>query len=147
MVVGGNHYIINGKGERTKILIYPTQPNIIRWNMLLGNGLVVSNGAALMRIDLLAKIGLYGNFRAGQDFEYWSRMFDKVPIPIANMESIIYLYRQHCQTNTNTLKDTQEAVAVSTRRQRSKNCWAKKFPQMQLRHTATPVMIIRISGR
>jgi len=77
---------------------------------------------------LVEQLGGFGDQRAAQDFELWSRTFAMHPLPIANLSDKILYYRQHCQTNTNTLKDTQEAVAVSTRRQTIEKLLGEKIP-------------------
>ena len=115
MVLGGDHAIINELCEITGNIVYPKLPNLMRWNMLLGSGLIVSNGAAVIRSELFSMIGRYSDFRAAQDFELWSRMFFYNPLPIANLESIIYLYRQHSKTTTRSQHDLQEQHAIETR--------------------------------
>lgn len=115
-ILGGDHWIINNLGIIIGELQYPAFASITRWNMLLGNGLVVSHSATMIQKKILKEIGGYGPHRAGQDFDLWSRTFDTQPLPIANLNEKILYYRRHSQTNTEKLRATQEAVAVSTRR-------------------------------
>ncbi len=115
-ILGGDEWIINEIGTTTGELITPKLPGILRWNMLLGNGIITSHPTVMIRKSFLKQLGGYGSSRAGQDFDLWSRTFNMQPLPIANLNEKILYYRQHSQTNTEKLRATQEAVAVSTRR-------------------------------
>jgi glycosyltransferase involved in cell wall biosynthesis len=99
-ILGGNHRLIDENGTDIGLLEYPNSSEIMRWNMLLGNGLIVSNGATMMRRDYLFQLGNYRDLRAAQDFELWSRTFAEKPFPIANIKEIVLCYRQHTGTIT-----------------------------------------------
>jgi glycosyltransferase involved in cell wall biosynthesis len=120
-ILGADHWLINDQGLIIGELHYPPFTNVIRWNMVLGNGLIVTNSATMIRKDILQALGGYGANRAAQDFELWSRTFDMQPLPIANLSEKILYYRQHAKTNTCILKNIQEEVAVSTRKRTIEN--------------------------
>ena len=115
MVLGCDHLIINETGEIINDLIYPKNPEIMRWNMLLGSGLIVSNGATMIRKELFDEVGDFGDFRAAQDFEFWSRLFEYDPLPIANLNNVMYYYRQHEKTITKSQSSLQERNAIQVR--------------------------------
>lgn len=115
-ILSGDHILIDKYGEEFGNLIFPKSSSILRWNMLLGNGLIVSNSGVMMNKAFLLEIGGYGNYRAAQDFELWSRTFEFEPFPIANLPDTILYYRQHPKTNTNQLNSLQEQIAVTTRK-------------------------------
>lgn len=116
-ILGGDEWIIDQDGTVTGELITSKLAGVLRWNMLLGNGVITPHPCAMIRKSFLEQMGGFGNQRAAQDFELWSRTFTMNQLPIANLSDKILFYRQHSQTNTITLKDEQEEVAVSTRRQ------------------------------
>lgn len=116
-ILGGDEWIIDEDGTVTGELITSKLPGVMRWNMLLGNGIITPHPCAMIRRSFLEQLGGFGDQRAAQDFELWSRTFTMNQLPIANLSDKILFYRQHSQTNTITLKDEQEEVAVSTRRQ------------------------------
>lgn len=129
MVIGGDHSTINDLGERIGTFVYPKESNMMRWNMLLGSGLIVSNGAAIIRKKLFSKIGMYGNLRAAQDFELWTRLFDHDPLPITNLDSVIYLYRQHSAATTSSQKNLQEQIAIRVRKEKIEEFLGKQVPE------------------
>lgn len=115
-ILGGNHRMIDESGNDLGPFDYPQSPLVIRWNMLLGNGLIVSNGATMIRRDFLLRLGNYSDLRAAQDYELWSRTFSMEPLPIANLEDNVLFYRQHPETITKSSRSYQEQVAVAVRK-------------------------------
>lgn len=115
-ILGGNHRMIDESGNDLGPFDYPQSPLVIRWNMLLGNGLIVSNGATMIRRDFLLRLGNYSDLRAAQDYELWSRTFSMEPLPIANLEDNVLFYRQHPETITKSSRSYQEKVAVAVRK-------------------------------
>jgi glycosyltransferase involved in cell wall biosynthesis len=117
-ILGGDHTIIDDEGSPISKLFYPKSSGLMRWNMLLGNGLIVSNGATMMRKEFIEMIGGYSAYRAAQDYELWTRLLEYEPFPIANMADIILYYRQHDETITKSSNSLQEKVAVQVRKQK-----------------------------
>lgn len=115
-ILGGDHRMIDESGNDLGPFDYPQSPLVIRWNMLLGNGLIVSNGATMIRRDFLLRLGNYSDLRAAQDYELWSRTFSMEPLPIANLEDNVLFYRQHPETITKSSRSNQEQVAVAVRK-------------------------------
>lgn len=115
-ILGGNHRLIDESGNDLGPFDYPQSPLVIRWNMLLGNGLIVSNGATMIRRDFLLRLGNYSDLRSAQDYELWSRTFSMEPLPIANLEDNVLFYRQHPETITKNSRSYQEQVAVAVRK-------------------------------
>lgn len=128
-ILGGDHLLIDKNGKKLGNLIYPKSSSILRWNMLLGNGLIVTNGATMIRKDFLESLGGYKDHRAAQDFELWSRTFEMEPFPIANLPDTILYYRQHNKTNTNQLNSLQEQVAVATRKKTISKLLDREIPE------------------
>lgn len=128
-ILGGNHRMIDESGHDLGPFDYPQSPVVIRWNMLLGNGLIVSNGATMMRRDFLLRLGNYADLRAAQDYELWSRTFSMEPLPIANLEENVLYYRQHSTTITKTSRSYQEQVAVGVRKAQIEGLLNKSIDQ------------------
>ena len=118
LVLGGDHKTINKEGKLISDFIYPKDPVLMRWNMLLGCGLIVSNGATMMRRKVFDLIGGYGGFRAAQDFELWTRLFDFEVLPIANLSDVIYYYRMHQNATSFLQNGLQEKNAVRVRQKK-----------------------------
>ncbi len=117
MILGGNQVVIDPDGDQVSHLSFSNQPSVLRWNMLLGNGLIVSHPSVMIRRDFLLSIGGYSDLRAAQDFELWSRLFEKDFLPIHNLQDPILYYREHDQTITTANKSLQEETAVKIRKQ------------------------------
>jgi len=128
MVLGGDHIFIDSNGKLTGTLTYPKNPEVVRWNMLLGSGMIVSNGAAMFRRQFFDRVGQYSDLRAAQDFELWTRMVGLDPLPIANLDSVIYYYRQHGTTTTKSQNTLQEHNAVEIRLRKIEEFLGKPVP-------------------
>ena len=128
-ILGGNHRMIDESGNDLGPFDYPQSPLVIRWNMLLGNGLIVSNGATMIRRDFLLRLGNYSDLRAAQDYELWSRTFSMEPLPIANLEDNVLFYRQHPETITKSSRSYQEKVAVAVRKAQIEGLLNKSIDQ------------------
>lgn len=128
LIVGCDHKKIGVDGSVISNFFYPKDPDQIRWNMLLGSGLIVSNGAALLRRQLIDEIGSYSDLRAAQDFEFWTRLFEHVPLPIANMDEILYHYREHGSTTTRSQNSVQEHNAMEIRLKKIEQFLGKPVP-------------------
>ena len=118
MVLGGDCIIVNEQGGNITEAILPKDPDLMRWNMLLGNGLIVVHGVTMMQKKILEDIGNYSEYRAAQDFELWARLFEYDPLPIANLDSVIYYYREHDKTTTKSQNDLQERNAIQVRQRK-----------------------------
>ncbi len=114
-IVGGSLIQINEVGNKQGRLVPPSSSSLIRWNMLLGNGIVASHPSVMMDTVFIRTLGGYGDFRAAQDFELWSRTFDMDPFPITNLEDNLLYYRHHLQMNTKQFSQVQENIAITTR--------------------------------
>lgn len=129
IVLGGQSQLINEKpGEKSTILL-PMDPALMRWNMLLGSGFIVIHGSVMLRRIELLELGNYGNYPAAQDFELWTRMFNRDPLPIANLDATIYLYRQHGQTTTRSQNDLQENIAIQARLEKIQAFLGRPIPK------------------
>lgn len=117
-IVGGDFITVDEDGAPTSEMIFPKDSELMRWNMLLGSGLIVSNGAAMIRKKVFEIIGNFGDFRAAQDFELWTRLFDLEMIPIANLVDKIYYYRRYSGAITTSQISLQEKNAISVRRKK-----------------------------
>ena len=114
-IIGGSLIQIDELGNKQGRLVPPSSSSLIRWNMLLGNGIIASHPSVMMDKDFIQDLGGYGDFRAAQDFELWSRTFDMDPFPITNLEDNLLYYRHHLQMNTKQLSRVQENIAITTR--------------------------------
>lgn len=114
LVLGGEAKSIRLNREN-QITGLPKDPDLMRWNMLLGNGIILVHGSAMFRREFFDRFGTYNDFRAAQDFELWSRTFTAEPLPIANLEKVIYLSRDHEKSTTRSRSDLQEQNAIETR--------------------------------
>jgi len=115
-VLGGNNKLIDDQGKPLDDFIYPKDANMIRWNMLLGSGRIVRQGAAMLRRSLFDLVGTYGDVRAAEDFEFWTRLFSYDPLPIANLDEVIYYYRMHDQMISKSQKSLQESKVMQFRK-------------------------------
>jgi glycosyltransferase involved in cell wall biosynthesis len=118
LVLGGSCIMIDEQGKEKGTTIFPNDPDLMRWNMLLGNGMIIVHGTAMFRREFFERFGNYGKFRAAQDFELWTRTFDEEPLPIANLGEVIYTYRNHENTTTNSQNNLQERNAMRVRQQK-----------------------------
>ena len=116
MILGGSQIIIDQDGNPGSQISFSIQPSVLRWNMLLGNGMIISHPSVMARRDYLLSIGGYSDLRAAQDFELWSRLFEKDFLPIHNLLDPILYYREHDQTITKANKSLQEETAIKIRR-------------------------------
>jgi len=114
-IVGGSLIQIDELGNKQGRLVPPSSSSLIRWNMLLGNGIITSHPSVMMDKVFIRSLGGYGDFRAAQDFELWSRTFEMDPFPITNLEDNLLYYRHHLQMNTKQLSHVQENIAITTR--------------------------------
>jgi len=94
----------------------PKDPDLMRWNMLLGCGLIVHHGSVMIRRSLFDLIGPYSDARAAQDFELWTRLFAYDPLPIANLDEVIYHYRVHEQMVSRSQQSLQERNVMQIRK-------------------------------
>lgn len=129
MVLGGDYLTIYEQDEIINDLTLPKDPEMMRWNMLLGSGIIVIHGTVMFRKELIVKVGNYGDFRAAQDFELWTRTFDVEPLPIANLDGVIYHYRHHGETTTHSLNSLQERIAIQVRLKKIEEFLGKPVPQ------------------
>lgn len=139
-ILGGNAKVIDENGGAVGALVLPDGANVLRWNMLLGNGLILCHPTVMMERGFVESLGGFGKYRAAQDFELWSRTFDIDPLPIANLQEDILYYRQHPQTNTTVLNSLQEQVAVATRKKTIEKLLGHSIPEEVIwsyRHTGT----------
>ncbi len=116
LALGGDHKLVDAQGEIFADLIYPKLPNRIRWNLLLGNGVIASNSATLFRKEFFESYGNYSALRAAQDFDLWSRTLFAHPFPIANISEIILHYRQTNEMISKANRGHQEQIAIERRR-------------------------------
>ena len=138
-ILGGNHTITDENGKETSFLIYPKKSSLIRWNMLLGNGLIVSNSAAMMERGFIISLGGYSSLRAAQDFDLWTRTFWMDPFPIANLEDCLLAYRQHGKSTTSANNSLQEKTAIRIRLEKISQFLEKPVPEevvLAYRHPA-----------
>jgi len=118
MILGGSQVFIDHDGKETYALSFSNQQSVLRWNMLLGNGLIVSHPTVMIRREFLITIGGYSDLKAAQDFEIWTRLFNEKVLPIRNLDDVILYYRKHSQTITSSNRSLQEETAVKIRRQK-----------------------------
>ena len=129
MVLGGQTREIKEKLALASSIPLPSDPELMRWNMLLGSGYIVIHGSVMIRRKGLLELGNYGNYPAAQDFELWTRLFDHNPLPLANLDDTIYLYRQHEQTTTRSQNDLQENIAIEVRLKKIQEFLGKPIPK------------------
>jgi len=129
MVLGGQTREIKEKLALASSIPLPSDPELMRWNMLLGSGYIVIHGSVMIRRKGLLELGNYGNYPAAQDFELWTRMFNRDPLPIANLDATIYLYRQHGQTTTRSQNDLQENIAIQARLEKIQAFLGRPIPK------------------
>jgi len=115
LVLGGDHKLVDAQGKIFADLIYPKLPNRIRWNLLLGNGVIASNSATLFSKEFFERYGNYAALRAAQDFDLWSRTLFAQPFPIANISEIVLAYRQTDEMISKANRGHQEQIAVERR--------------------------------
>lgn len=116
LALGGDHELVDAQGKIFGELIYPKLPNRIRWNLLLGNGLIATHPAVLFRKEFFEIYGDYADLRAAQDFDLWSRTLFAQPFPIANINEIVLHYRQTDGMITKVDRSRQEQIAIERRR-------------------------------
>lgn len=135
LVLGGEASFINqdiNQGSRL-----PKDPDLMRWNMLLGNGLILVHGSVMFRRLFFEKFGGYSDLRAAQDFELWTRTFCAKPLPIANLDEIIYLLRVHDNSTTRAMSGLQEEIAINIRLKKIEEFLGRPVPRnvvMAYRH-------------
>lgn len=127
-ILGGDHIIIDEDGKATSHLIYPKIASVIRWDMLLGNGLIVSNSAAMMEREFINHLGGYSSLRAAQDFELWTRTLWMNPLPIANLDDYLLAYRQHDKSTSSSNNSLQENTAIRIRLEKISQFLEKPVP-------------------
>ncbi len=115
LALGGDHKLVDAQGKNFGELIYPKLPNRLRWNLLLGNGLIATHPAALFRKEFFGRYGNYADLRAAQDFDLWSRTLFAQPFPIANISEMVLAYRQTDEMITKANRSQQEQIAVERR--------------------------------
>ncbi len=139
MVLGGDFVIMNEVGEAIRDYIFPKDPEMMRWNMMLGSGLIVGSGAVMIRRELFDQIGPYSDLRAAQDFELWARLFDYDVLPLANLNNIVYYYREQRESITQSQNSLQERNAVQVRQKKIEQFLEKTVSQdvvLAYRHPA-----------
>ena len=114
-VLGGNCKVIDPQRNVIENLIYPKLPNRIRWNLLLGNGGIVSHPATLFRKEFFENYGNYAALRAAQDFDLWSRTLFAQAFPIANISETVLYYRQTDEMISKVNRGHQEQIAIERR--------------------------------
>jgi len=112
--VGGKTSFMDDNGGNLDSRL-PMESDLLRWNMLLGNGLILIHGSVMFRREFFDRFGTYSDLRAAQDFELWTRTFSCQPLPLANLNEIIYLTRDHEKSTTNAKSDLQETNAINIR--------------------------------
>ncbi len=127
-ILGGDHLIIDEDGKANSHFIYPKITSVIRWNMLLGNGLIVSNSAAMMEREFINHLGGYSSLRAAQDFELWTRTLWMNPFPIANLDDCLLAYRQHGKSTSSSYNSLQENTAIQIRLEKISQFLEKPVP-------------------
>jgi len=117
LALGGDHKLVDAQGKIFEDLIYPKLPNRMRWNLLLGNGLIASNSAVLFRKEFFENYGNYAALRAAQDFDLWSRTLFAQPFPIGNISEMVLAYRQTDEMISKANRGHQEQIAIERRRE------------------------------
>lgn len=129
---GGDFELISQDGVSQGKTECPKNPEIMRWRMLLGSGMIIHHGNTMFRREFFEKFGIYADLRAAQDFELWSRLFYLKPLPLANMEESQYFSRQHGEAITTKSKDLQEHTAIRIRTKTISNFLSEEIEEEAL---------------
>jgi glycosyltransferase involved in cell wall biosynthesis len=127
-ILGSGVLIVDEKGEKVSQVKFSGTPSILRWNMLLGSGMIVSHPSVLMEHDFIINLRGYSSLRAAQDFELWTRTLWLNPFPIANLDDYLLAYRQHVKSTSSANNTLQESTAIQIRLEKISQFLEKPVP-------------------
>lgn len=109
-VLGTFVKVIDENGHYIRKFDVPYNPIEIFWNIVTGFKPAFIHPTVLIKKDFFAQIGLYNeDFRAGQDYELWSRLIisNYKPNCVGNLPESLLLYRAHGQSKSILERRTQ----------------------------------------
>jgi len=91
-LLGGACEVIDSEGRVEDTVVFPTDPLVIRWNLLFGN--CIAHSTVMFRRDVALRIGGYNSLRSGcDDFDLWVRFAARGRI--AQIDRPLVQYRRH----------------------------------------------------
>lgn len=127
-VLGGNFVAIDENDRAIKKSNYSNNPDIIRWNMMLGAFGVVSHPSVMIRRKMFSVVGKYKNLPTSQDLELWTRLFFEPKLPITNLDDVILEYRYHSNRISVNKKQLQCSCSNQVRHDVIQKLMQKKIP-------------------
>ena len=138
-ILGSGLLLIDENGKVVTQMQFLSAGSLLKWNMLLGNGIIVSHPSVMMERGFIISLGGYSSLRAAQDFDLWTRTFWMDPFPIANLEDCLLAYRQHGKSTTSANNSLQEKTAIRIRLEKISQFLEKPVPEevvLAYRHPA-----------
>ena len=151
ILLGCSVDVIGEYGEFKREVIGPSDPAMLRWNLLLGNAAAVVHPTAMWRAVEMKEFGLYADLPTSQDLELFSRLFEIEPFPIDNLKSILLAYREHDKNISHANAAMQFEVSNRIRIENIKNYLgvnlekdsisARRIPDLSLVQSKPEVLI------
>ena len=128
-VLGSSIQIIDEKGRVMRQVDYPSDPGVLRWNMMLGAEGIVCHPACMLRKELFEAVGYYKNFPTSQDLELWTRLFFMEDLHITNLRDVLFSSRNHADQVSTGRRDLQFNTSNEIRIQLMNRFMNKSLPK------------------
>jgi glycosyltransferase involved in cell wall biosynthesis len=93
-VLGCGVQVIDGYGNKTRILRFPTEHSVLKWRLCFYNALTFAHPAVMMRRELLERVGGYNpEMVHSEDYELWSRLCGLTHL--SNLRDVLFYLRKH----------------------------------------------------
>lgn len=103
-LVGGHIHLINSHGETQTVIRFPVGEPEIKERIYYGSP--VAHPAAMMRRELIRKVGGYRSFyKHCEDYDLWLRLSEHAKID--NLDEVVLLYRRHGSSISMTNRENQ----------------------------------------
>lgn len=93
-VLGCGVQVIDGCGNKTRILRFPTTHSVLRFRLCFFNALTFAHPAVMMRRELLERVEGYNpDMVHSEDYELWSRLCGLTRL--SNLRDVLFYLRKH----------------------------------------------------
>jgi glycosyltransferase involved in cell wall biosynthesis len=114
-VLGSGIQIIDENGKVLRNVDYSNDPEVLRWNMMLGAEGIVCHPASMLRKELFETIGIFKDIPTSQDHELWTRLFFMKDLPITNLPDVLLSFRDHADRVSTSKRELQNNMSNEIR--------------------------------